>query len=405
MAIAIGHVDRVLTAVIDRTSELLHTRAWAVDEHDTIIASSGRDDLGMPLHAVAGEALDWLLRVPVDISGRASAVLVVELTSEAASARSLAQTLVELIVSQVRLVADMPNQREVKNQFVYKLIFGTGSDEAAMLREGQILGIDLTLPRAVILIDASAHILADVPRQMEIGEAQMQRRVSRVVQTVVSFFHLPNDTICAYLGGGEIAILKASTTRDLMAWTDQETPEHQDQTLSSWTNLAALKRAGNALLQRLRHELSVPISIGIGRYHPGIRGLAASYADARAALLLGRHFHGHNQLHCLDALGIAAFIGVSDERTKIDLARHLLSPLDHEPELLDTLAVFFSDDRSFQSAANQLAIHRNTLNYRLDKITSLTGLDPRRFDDAVQIRLALLLRSMQSEPSYCANAQ
>ena len=48
-------------------------------------------------------------------------------------------------------------------------------------------------------------------------------------------------------------------------------------------------------------------------------------------------------------------------------------------------------------AATELSIHRNTLSYRLDKIASLTGLDPRRFDDAVQIRLALLLRSLRND--------
>ena len=47
-----------------------------------------------------------------------------------------------------------------------------------------------------------------------------------------------------------------------------------------------------------------------------------------------------------------------------------------------------------RAAARALGIHRNTLSYRLDKIASLTGLDARRFDAAVQIRLALLLRAL-----------
>jgi carbohydrate diacid regulator len=137
------------------------------------------------------------------------------------------------------------------------------------------------------------------------------------------------------------------------------------------------------------------MTVGIGRYHPGVCGLARSYQDARAALSLGSRFHGQNGVHCLDSLGIAAFVGVSDERTKIDLATYLLSPLDHEPELLETLNVFFAADCSPSQTAARVSIHRNTLSYRFDKITSLTGLDPRRFDDAVQIRLALLLRSLR----------
>lgn len=73
-----------------------------------------------------------------------------------------------------------------------------------------------------------------------------------------------------------------------------------------------------------------------------------------------------------------------------------LSPLDEEPELLETLEAFFTSDCHPIAAARQLGLHRNTLNYRLDKITSMTGLNPRTFDHAVQIRLALLIRRLHS---------
>jgi carbohydrate diacid regulator len=209
---------------------------------------------------------------------------------------------------------------------------------------------------------------------------------------------LPSDTICAYIGEGEVAVLKASNRSALIEWVDAEHggPEGAS---PSWANLTALKRAGVGLLTRLRSDTRADVSLGIGRYHPGIPGLARSYADARAALSLGRRFHGHNRVHCLDGLGIASFVGVSDERTKIDLARYLLSPLDHEPDFLRTLETFFAHDCSPSATAGALNIHRNTLAYRLDKITSLTGLDPRCFDDAVQIRLSLLLRSLQAGPA------
>ncbi|TBR58723.1 hypothetical protein BLD44_019020 [Mastigocladus laminosus UU774] len=101
-----------------------------------------------------------------------------------------------------------------------------------------------------------------------------------------------------------------------------------------------------------------------------------------------------NQVYCLDGLGITAFVGIGDERTKIELAAYLLSPLNHEPELLATLDTFFAEDCCPSSTANRLSIHRNTLSYRLDKVKLLTGLNPRHFDDAVQIRLALLLRKL-----------
>jgi len=101
------------------------------------------------------------------------------------------------------------------------------------------------------------------------------------------------------------------------------------QSSSSWANLAALNRAAISLLVRLRETLA-PRLASVLVAHPGIRGLAR-YQDAQAALSLG--CRGCNEVHHLDRLGIAAFIGVSDQQTKIELATYLLSPLDHEPEL------------------------------------------------------------------------
>ena len=49
-------------------------------------------------------------------------------------------------------------------------------------------------------------------------------------------------------------------------------------------------------------------------------------------------------------------------------------------------------------------MHRNTLVYRLDKIQKLTGLDIRRFEDAVTCKIGLMLgsflyRDQESRPA------
>ncbi|HEX5439519.1 MAG TPA: helix-turn-helix domain-containing protein, partial [Ktedonobacterales bacterium] len=243
---------------------------------------------------------------------------------------------------------------------------------------------------------------ADRSNERAAEGALAQKRAETVIAHIADFFHLPRAAICTYIGNGEIVVLKASTTKDLSAWADRD-----ENTLmyASWANLTALKRAASALRVQLHRELRSPVTMGIGRYYPGIEGLSRSYQDARAALSLGRRSIGPNRVHCLDAIGIAAFVGVADTRTKIELATHLLSPLDHEDELLLTLHAFFDQDCSVSMTANLLGIHRNTLNYRLDKIASLTGLNPHHIDDAVQIRLALVLHGLEDVPMGCATAQ
>ncbi len=303
----------------------------------------------------------------------------------------LAEMLFELMVQQSRGIEDVPNYHEVQHRFIESVLRDPNLTEADILRGGQLFGIDFTRPRAVILVGAASYILGqDQDPSLDVDDARLQGRAKNVIKCVVSYFSLPRDTICAYIGNGEIAILKASTSRDLAGWVDQQ--DSSDWGTLSWANLGALKRATNGLLATLQRETGCEVTVGIGRYHPGIRGLARSYQDARAALSLGLQFKGPNHVHCLDQLGIASFVGVADERTKIDLSSHLLSPLDHAPELIETLEAFFAENCCPSSTAARLEIHRNTLRYRLDKIASLTGLDPRTFDHAVQIRLALIVR-------------
>jgi carbohydrate diacid regulator len=407
----IESLERVAESVTQRTAELLSAPVSLLDERGIVIASTEPGSVGVHFEASSLTRHHNQLRVPIRLDGQDGAVVVSAPPEGESISPRLAQALVDLVIDQTAVLARLPNQRELKDKFIHDLLHGTTADASDILREGQILGMDFTRPRAVILIDAADYILAreaalrawDGARSAASQSGRMRasdalaRRVQRVIGSVVRFFNLPDATICAYIGNGEVSVLKASTTQDLGPWTD--CTEEDEPASPSWANLAALKRASGGLVSWLRRDLGADTNLGIGRYHPGVRGLARSYRDARAALTLGRRFRGENQVHCLDALGIAAFVGVSDERTKVDLATHLLSPLDQEHELLQTLRVFFEENCCPSLTAGRLSIHRNTLSYRLDKISSLTGLDPRRFDDAVQIRLSLVLRDLRDAPS------
>lgn len=382
--------------VTDKISQLLNAPVFVADEQGTVITSRNPNGTDSYLQRESNQpSLADFLRLPIRYRAELGEVVVGEPMHQEMISPRIAQALVELVIDQTAYHHEQSvSYQELKDQFITDLLHGRIKDEAIATQYGDRFEIDLNPPRAVILINATAFTLQSANSSYDFVESERQRRTKAIIRSIVNFFHLPNDTICADLGQGEICVLKASDTKNLGAWAQAE---HDGKGLSSsWANLVALKRAADALLVRLRNETASAIDIGIGRYHPSIAGLACSYEDARAALSLGTRFQGHNRVHCLGELGVAAFVGVADEGTKIDLAKYLLSPLDHEQELFTTLDVFFAENCCPSTTAKRLSIHRNTLGYRLDKIFSLTGLDPRRFDDAVQMRLCLLLRSLRS---------
>ncbi len=65
-----------------------------------------------------------------------------------------------------------------------------------------------------------------------------------------------------------------------------------------------------------------------------------------------------------------------------------------DAELMTTLNCLFENDLNVSKTARALYMHRNTLIYRLDKVRSITGLNPDSFNDAVTFLILYAL--------YCA---
>jgi carbohydrate diacid regulator len=382
----------VAESVAHRAADLLAAHVIVVDEHEALVARASPSgiELADAMHGPGHRRHQ--LRIPVRLGGH-EAHVIADGHEEPISPR-LAQALIDLVATQAD-AAQLPTQEDLRGKLVRDLLAGRMAEEAGVIREAQVLGMDLTRPRAVIVIDAAEYILASTTMRERDGETSIQRRAREVIRHVVQFFHLPSAAICSYLGDGEVAILKASSSRDLAPWS--EGGQVAEVTAASWANLPAQKRAGQALLTWLEQRIGMAVAIGIGRYHAGLAGLARSAQDAQTALSLGRRLELPGHVYCLGDLGAAALVGISDQRTKLELAIRLLGPLDPEPDLLLTLQTFFDQNCCPSATANALAIHRNTLSYRLEKVTSLTGLDPRHFDDAIQMRLALLLRAVGEE--------
>lgn len=376
-----GKLAPLARRVAQRTAALLQRRV-VVSVGESVLASSG----------AAGGEDESALPVCVSYEGEPLTITLHGVDQEAAP---WAENIVELVIEQARMIEHFPHLDQLRDRFIRDLLIGDLHDETDVRRLGQILGVDLERPRSVILIDASEQAGPGSENGSRPCPASPETQLARsrdIIASVVRFFRLPNETICGYIGDGQIAVLKASTSQDLEQWAD-DTAEGEP---SSWANLGALKRAVTELSAHLQREIGVPLDISVGRYHPGLAGLRASYEDCRLALELGRT-RQPRRVHCLDELGLAAFVAVSHDLTKRSLAGRVLGPLRHDPELIPTLRAFFEEECGTNGTAQRLVIHRNTLRYRLDKVLALTGLNPRSFNDAVLLRVALELDGPSSE--------
>ena len=68
-----------------------------------------------------------------------------------------------------------------------------------------------------------------------------------------------------------------------------------------------------------------------------------------------------------------------------------------DQEILTTINTFFDNNLNVSETARQLFVHRNTLVYRIEKLQKSTGLDIRTFDDAMTLKIALMVNAYMKE--------
>lgn len=88
-----------------------------------------------------------------------------------------------------------------------------------------------------------------------------------------------------------------------------------------------------------------------------------------------------------DDLTLEIVLSAIDDKAKEEYQRKLISALDEKD--LELLRVYFDEDMSLARTSERMYIHKNTLQYKLNSIHTRTGFNPRKFEDAVLLYLAI----------------
>lgn len=382
--------------IVDRVATGLDKQLSVADATARIVASTAADLVGS-WHAPAARAIatgtvvedaDGFVGIGLPLCYAGEVVGALMLNDAAQHRRELAQvsrSLAELIIHQANVIEQLPRQAWSRDKFIADLLYERLSlAPEPLLQEAELLAIDLGVPRVVVAIEADGRDSADEERAVgRMAAPQLERRL-RSEQICELLAQRARQAIAAHPAD----VYSALDERRLivLAAIDPRAPDARRQQLT---------RELQGLLNQLAGQGGPGACAGIGRYYPGWRDLARSFADARFALETGTRLHGPGQVFRAEELGLAGFICSDDRALKVSLAQHLLRPIAADRELLDTLAAFLDANLSPSPAAQALHIHRHTLAYRLDKIAALTHLNPREFEAAAQLRAALLLAKIE----------
>jgi len=141
-------------------------------------------------------------------------------------------------------------------------------------------------------------------------------------------------------------------------------------------------------------EAMQSVRIAYGNVVDDIRGVSKSYKEAMLSLDVGKIFYIEKAIIAYNSLGIGRLI----YQLPINLCQLYVKeifgeeiPEEIDDDMLNTVNKFFENNLNVSETSRQLCMHRNTLLYRIEKVQKATGLDIRVFDDALALKIALMV--------------
>jgi purine catabolism regulator len=321
-----------LAELLDALSFLVGHPAAAIDGHGEPLAAAGQQPpagsqrTSRPIQAGKvrhGEVVVWAAEA--------------ELGADGVIALEHAATVAALQMAQARVL--LSREQRHRALLLEELVSGQPLDRSEIAERAAAYGWNLSLPRSAIVIELRG------------GDQPLEEHLLGLVRST-----LGRDAIAWGLRSG-LAVLAASDGDAAGATASAE-------------RLAGAIRAETPLLH---------VAAGVGRRCDSVMDLHASYREAAQALSLGRDLKGGDFVLAYEELGIYRLLqALVTDSTLEAFCRDTLRPLldydaKHSGSLVRTLEVYLRHDRNMASAARELFVHYNTLRYRLDQISGLTG--------------------------------
>ncbi|HEU4964680.1 MAG TPA: sugar diacid recognition domain-containing protein [Bacilli bacterium] len=271
----------------------------------------------------------------------------------------------EMMLQQAYLMEQLITEQRSRDYLAQELITGgTALPRQALVSRGDLLGIDLTRRRSVILL------------QLDGAEEEIERweKQTRPVKQVSSLFPDPHQ------------VLVTSIRRD--RWLIITDLSQQKDSVASKTFLYQIV---SRMVAQLRTGRRLHATFALGNAYDDLRDLPFSFREASRVLDILQRFPKLGPVKHVDDVALELMLTEISDASRQMIVRETLGRLRQHPDLLQTLRAFFDHNLQVKQAAEALKIHRNTFLYRLERIEQLLGVNPREFQQAVRLQVGLML--------------
>ncbi len=252
----------------------------------------------------------------------------------------------EMIFQEMILIEEIQWDERLKEELVHQLLQQEDPFDSLFFDRANRFDINLYLPRVAVIVTA-----------------ENRHKVMKLVKKYIA-----NNDLYAMLPDGVVLLKSIEAGSASSSYAEQ--------------------------LEKQLRASGMVCKLAAGSFQADFKGLRVSYQQAKDTLAVGSKLHPEADFYCYADYQIPVLLRQrADFQENHDLLDHYkkLKEYDKKKELIETLTVYIEENGEGSTAAKKLFIHRNTLSYRLDKIQSITGKDPRKVKDLLELYVALLL--------------
>ncbi|WP_065412364.1 CdaR family transcriptional regulator [Pseudobacillus wudalianchiensis] len=386
-------LEHIAQDIAEKTSAVLGYPISITDNEGYIIGSTDKERLGLfhrpsldvirkkGLINCRNEGIGPILpgvSVPIMINNKAVGVL--GIVGEPAEVEKY----VHLVKNQVEMMCQDAFHKEMKELeskmvevFIQQIIhYETDEQDERMIQYAKTLGYNQNLCRTCILID----IHRPIHTQAVSNELQDPYSLPYFQRDLLDYLYLifrdSEEDIVSFINIEQLLIVKPTAA------------EQSYKALVSSLEQKLLKL--NNFLETKYH---LSASIAIGDIQKGISGIADSFRNAEKAMILGRKKAAESGIFIYNEKQTTFQLLPKDITP--DLQRKLLNmiqpltELDNYDILAATFLTYCQYNLNLSEAARNMFIHRNTIIYRLEKISEATAIDTGSFQDCMLLYMAI----------------
>jgi carbohydrate diacid regulator len=363
------YLDKALAQeIVDRTMKIIKRNINVMDNKGVIIGSGDKSRIDSvhegAIRIIEGQAEFEIgdteavrlygvkagINLPINFNNQVVGVIgITGPPKDIRSSGELVKMAAEMILQQAVLIDQMQWDERLKEELISQLLYGTEKLNSLYFERVSRLGIDLEIPRVAVIVTVDDRAKVFKAIRDKLGKDDLY-----VMQ--------PDHLVLLKKVDSDLG--SAKVVKEMEKWAAS-----------------------------LENNQELRCTFTIGNYHPTLGGISKSYREALLTSRVGEKLTPSKTIYFYEDYKLPVFLARAKESgidEEIGPYFQQLKQQDKKGELVETLLDYITESGDTNAITGKLFIHRNTLRYRLDRITEITGRDPRKVKDLLELYLSII---------------